>query len=58
MVWNVYPEDREMDVCSLSEKGILHIQILGMADELGGGDVSPDFSLKLAEVFARLPEDD
>ena len=48
MVWLVYPTKRLIEVRTLNDR-----YLLGETDILSGGDVLPDFSLPIHEIFAE-----
>jgi Uma2 family endonuclease len=48
LLWLVYPNRNEVEVYI---KGELH-QTLGVDDSLDGGDVLPDFTLAVKNIFA------
>lgn len=52
VVWNVYPEDKTVDVVRLDEEGNLIITTLTTEDTLSGGEVLPDFTLAVATIFS------
>jgi Uma2 family endonuclease len=56
LVWNVYPETRSIDVCTLNSQGELEIQTLTEADTLTGGAVLPGFAVSVRDIFAVLED--
>lgn len=56
LVWLVYPARREVEVCTLNTGGGLNIQtVTGEDSTLNGGEVVPNFSLALKDIFLPLP---
>ncbi|MCU0475698.1 MAG: Uma2 family endonuclease [Anaerolineae bacterium] len=56
LVWLVYPNVREVEVCTMGEAGQMSIvRLTGEGAVLSGGDVLPEFSLPLREIFPPLP---
>jgi Uma2 family endonuclease len=53
LVWIIYPDDEWVDVCALSDDGSLNIRTLTTEDTLTGGDVLPDFEVKVIEIFPK-----
>ncbi len=51
IVWLVYPERREVEVCALDADGDMTSEFVGEDDELSGGDVLPGFTLTLSRLF-------
>ncbi len=51
LVWAVYPEDRIIDVYRLNPDGSMNLQTLDAEGTLSGGDVLPEFTLPVHEVF-------
>lgn len=51
LVWVIFPDDKEIEV--MTQAGST---TLTEADTLNGGDVLPDFSLAVKEVFTITPE--
>jgi len=52
LVWLVYPKQRKIHVYESPEK----IQVLGINDQLDGGNIVPGFRLPLAVLFANGAE--
>lgn len=52
IVWNVYPDEKVVEVWTLGEAGKLVMQPFEIGDTLDGGDVLPEFTLSVNEVFA------
>lgn len=56
LVWLVYPQRREVEVCTLNAGGGLTIQtVTGDESTLSGGEVIPNFTLALKDIFLPLP---
>ena len=53
IVWLVYPERRQVEVCALDADGEITSEIVGADGELSGGDVLPGFTLPLSTIFDR-----
>ena len=53
IVWLVYPERREVEVCTLDEDGEIAYETVGADGELSGGDALPGFTLDLSRVFTQ-----
>ena len=53
IVWLVYPERREVEVCALDAHGEIAYETVGADGELSGGDALPGFTLDLSRVFAQ-----
>lgn len=57
MVWNLYPDDQIIDVCTLATNGEdLVIKTVGIDGTLDGGDVLPGFTLPVKEIFRGLDQ--
>lgn len=54
LVWNVYPEDRVIEVWEQGEQGTLMMRPYTAADTLDGGAVLPGFTLKVGDVFLEI----
>ena len=52
IVWLVYPERRQVEVCALDAAGDMTREIVGADGELSGGDVLPGFTLPLSRLFS------
>jgi Uma2 family endonuclease len=57
LVWNVYAQEQEIEVCTLTGTGNVQTKTLTVKDTLDGGDVLPGFTLELAELFSALTID-
>lgn len=55
MVWVVYPDDKTVYVCLPSDDGGMKVNSFDATMTLSGGDVLPDFSLPVADIF---PDDE
>ncbi len=55
MVWVVYHGDKTVYVCLPKADGGMTVDIFDSTMTLNGGDVLPDFSLPVADIF---PEDE
>jgi Uma2 family endonuclease len=55
MVWVVYPDDKTVYVCIPDSDGGMKVNVFDVTMTLSGGDVLPDFSLPVADIF---PEDE
>ena len=53
IVWLMYPERREVEVCTLDEDGEIAYETVGADGELSGGDALPGFTLDLSRVFTQ-----
>jgi Uma2 family endonuclease len=51
LVWAVYPDDKTVHVMQLDEDGGLRSRALGLDATLDGGDVLPEFTLAVRDVF-------
>ncbi len=51
LVWNVYPEDRVVEVWQQGDADTLQMQKFDAADTLDGGTVLPGFSLPVNDIF-------
>lgn len=51
LVWNVYPEDKIIEVWSISTEGQPQMRSFGAGEVLKGGNALPNFELKVAEIF-------
>ena len=56
IVWLVYPERRQVEVCALDADGEITSEIVSADGELSGGDVLPGFTLPLSRIFYRMGE--
>ena len=52
IVWLVYPERRQVEVCALDAVGDMTREVIGADGELSGGDVLPGFTLPLSRLFS------
>ncbi|MDX2078133.1 MAG: Uma2 family endonuclease [bacterium] len=55
MVWVVYPDDKTVYVCLPKVDGGMTVDVFDTTMTLSGGDVLPNFSLPVADIF---PEDE
>ncbi|MCL4255072.1 MAG: Uma2 family endonuclease [Anaerolineae bacterium] len=55
MVWVVYPDDKTVYVCLPSDNGGMNVNVFDNTMTLTGGDVLPDFSVPVADIF---PDDE
>jgi len=53
IVWNVYPDEKVVEVWTLGEDGKLIMQPFELNDTLDGGDVLMGFMLPVREIFAQ-----
>lgn len=53
MVWNVYPEDKLVEVWQSSDDGGMKVHTLTIEDTLDGGAVLPGFTLSVTKIFPR-----
>lgn len=54
-VWNLHPDERVIDVCTLADNGEdLLIKTIGIEGVLDGGDILPGFTLPVKEIFRGL----
>lgn len=51
MVWAVYAAEKRVYVFRPNEDGTLNVQPYGIDDTLDGGDVLPNFSLRVRDIF-------
>ncbi len=51
MVWNVYPDERVVEVWTQSVDGQAQMRSLGVDEILDGGTVLPNFRLKVGDLF-------
>ena len=51
VVWLVYPDSQSIEVCTLNAQGALQIDPLAADETLHGGDVLPEFSVKVGDFF-------
>ncbi len=51
MVWNVYPQDKIVEVWQSTEDGGMKVHTLTIHDILDGGDVLPGFRLPISRIF-------
>ncbi len=54
MVWLIYPEARQVEICTVDAHENLVIAAVDPDGTITAGDVLPDFSLPLADLFADL----
>ena len=52
IVWLIYPDSKEAEVCALDAAGDMTREIIGADGELTGGDVLPGFTLPLSRLFS------
>ena len=52
IVWLVYPERRQVEVCALDAVGEFTSEIVSADGELSGADVLPGFTLPLSRLFS------
>lgn len=58
IVVNIYPTDKVIDVCRLSEEKDIIISTLKIDEVFDGGDVLPGFKLPLRDIFPKANNDD
>jgi Uma2 family endonuclease len=51
LVWNVYPEERVIEVWTQSPDGQAQMRSVTADDQLAGGNVLPNFTLNVADIF-------
>jgi Uma2 family endonuclease len=54
MVWNIHPDDKVVEVWRKAEDGGMHVQSFAEDDTLSGGDLLPEFSLTVSEIFKGI----
>ena len=52
IVWLVYPERRQVEVCALDADGEMTREVIGADGELSGAEVLPGFTLPLSRLFS------
>ncbi|HRF97600.1 MAG TPA: Uma2 family endonuclease, partial [Aggregatilineales bacterium] len=55
IVWVVFPDNKSVYVCTSATDDSLNVKIYDATMTLSGGDVLPNFSLPVADIF---PEDE
>jgi Uma2 family endonuclease len=58
LVWNVYPQERVVEVWTMGSNGKLEMQPFFEGDSVTGGDVLPGFSLEVTRIFNVVPRED
>ena len=53
LVWILYPESENVEVCRLDDDGQLNIESVGADGALSGEDALPGFELELRQLFSR-----
>ena len=51
LVWLVYPRSKTVEICTLTDTGDVKIDTVGIDGELDGGDVLPEFTLPVRDIF-------
>lgn len=54
MVWNIHPDDKVVEVWRKVEDGGMHVQSFTEDSTLSGGDLLPEFSLAVSEIFKGI----
>lgn len=54
MVWNIHPDDKVVEIWRKAEDGGMHVQSFTEKDTLSGGDLLPEFSLTVSEIFKGI----
>ncbi len=54
MVWNVFPQEKVVEVWTPGETGKLEMQPLSVGETVSGGDVLPEFTMAVAAIFAEM----
>lgn len=54
MVWNIHPDDKVVEIWRKADDGGMHVQSFTEEDTLSGGDLLPEFSLAVAEIFKGI----
>lgn len=54
-VWNVYPDERVIEVWAKNAAGKLEMEAFSGDQSLSGGDVLPGFALIVKDLFAGMP---
>ena len=57
IVWNVYPDEKVVEVWTKGEGEKLEMQAFTVEDTLIGGDVLPEFSLPIKDIFAQVGDE-
>ena len=52
IVWLIYPDSKEAEVCALDAAGDMTREVIGADGELSGADVLPGFTLPLSRLFS------
>jgi len=58
LVWNVYPQERVVEVWTMGAAGKLEMEAFFEGDSVTGGDVLPGFSLEVTQIFNVVPKED
>lgn len=53
LVWNVHPDEKIIEVWRSAADGGMNVQSYGIEDTTTGGNVLPQFRLKLADIFKK-----
>ncbi len=51
LVWLVYPANKTIEVCTLDSEGEISVVPLGENETLTGGDLLPEFTVAVKEIF-------
>jgi Uma2 family endonuclease len=51
MVWNIYPDDEVVEVWQQGKGGALEMRKFAGDDVIEGGDVMPEFAVKVSDIF-------
>ena len=57
LIWIVSPEDRQVVAYTPQADDSFHVRYFGVDDTLSGGEVLPEFSLKVAQIFEDIEAD-
>jgi Uma2 family endonuclease len=56
LVWNIYPDEKEVEVWTKGSGEKFEMQAFRLKDTLDGGDVLKGFTLPVKDIFAQIPK--
>ena len=55
IVWNIYPDEKEVEVWTKGSGEKFEMQAFRLKDTLDGGDILKGFTLPVKDIFAQIP---
>ena len=56
IVWNIYPDEKEVEVWTKGSGEKFEMQAFRMTDTLDGGEILKGFKLPVKDIFAQIPK--